>query len=82
MLYKYAIAQRCEGFIRSFGTVIAPDVDVPAAHAAGCHLMTYAETGERCSAPAVAQLITGQRVNSNHCCLLDSAFSVQNKHGQ
>lgn len=58
------------------------DADAAAAHAAGSQLMTSAELCVRCSAPAAAQRLVGQRANRDRCCFSDLALNVKNKHAQ
>lgn len=77
-LYKYITAHRHEGCNCSFGSLRSSDVDaVPAAHAAGSHLMTYTKLHEHSAAPAAAQCIARQRDNRDRFCLCDLALSVK-----
>lgn len=77
-LYKYLIAHRREGCSYSFGALRGSDADaVPAAHAAGSHLMTYTELHEHSSAPAAAQCIAGHRDNRDLYYLCDLDLSVK-----
>jgi len=80
--YKYITAHRRSECSCSFGAVIASDVDVPAARAAGSQLVTYTELDVYCSAAAAPQCIAGQRANRDHGYLSDLSSNVKNKRAQ